>query len=246
MKDNFSGHAQTYAQYRPSYPYELGKQLAALAPATELVWDCATGNGQMATVLADHFKKVVATDLSAAQLDHAIKLHNIEYRCEPSHTSSLANHSADAVVVAQAVHWFPFDAFYNEVLRVVRPGGLVALLGYPLLEPMHPAVQNALLHFYEITVGPYWDPERRLLDDEYTAIPFPFEEIPFEPVYMRYNWDLPTIVGYLNSWSAVQHYIKQHGLNPVDAFEHELEMVWPKNQEKIGVLFKIVGRLGRV
>ena len=245
MKDNFSKHSDTYANFRPTYPYKLGKWLASQCSATNTVWDCATGNGQMATVLADHFNKVIATDLSANQIAHATPAANIEYRCEPAHQSSLSDHSVDAVVIAQAIHWFDFEAFYREVRRVVRPGGIIAAVGYGLLEPAHPAVLNAMLHFYSLTVGPYWDPERHYIDEEYTTIPFPFEEIPFEEQYMTYHWDKSTLLGFLRSWSAVQHYINKNGNDPVDLFEQELDMVWP-DTETVPMIFKIIGRIGRV
>ncbi len=245
MKDNFSRNSDAYAQYRPKYPDTLAQWIAEQAPGKGLVWDCATGNGQMATVLANHFDRVVATDLSSKQLELAVPAPKVEYRCEPAHQSSLPDHSADAVVVAQAFHWFDFDAFYSEVRRVLRPGGLIAIVGYPLMEPEHPAIQNALLHFYNITVGPYWDPERNYLEEEYVSIPFPFDEIPFEERYVTYQWDMDTMIGFLNSWSAVSHYINERGTNPVRTFIPELEMVWPKG-EKTKMHFKIVGRVGRV
>jgi hypothetical protein len=53
------------------------------------------------------------------------------------------------------------------------------------------------------------------------------------------------MIGFLNSWSAVQHYIEKNGINPVTAFEDELRMVWPKD-EKVVISFKMVGRMGRV
>jgi hypothetical protein len=114
-----------------------------------------------------------------------------------------------------------------------------------LVEPDHPAIQNALLHFYSITVGPYWDPEREHIEEEYVNIPFPFEEIPYEERYVSYYWDMDTMIGFLNSWSAVSHYINERGSNPVRNFIPELEMVWPKH-EKARVHFKFVGRVGRV
>jgi SAM-dependent methyltransferase len=245
MKDNFSGRSDAYANFRPSYPPALAAAIAAQSPANHLVWDCATGNGQMAKLLANHFQQVIATDISANQLALATQLPNIEYRQESSHQSTLLDHSVDAVVIAQAIHWFDFDVFYKEVRRVVRPGGIIAVVGYPLLEPRHPAIQNALLHFYSITIGPYWDNERHFLDEEYETIPFPFEELPFDEQYMLYQWDIETMIGFLNSWSAVQHYIDKNGNNPVTAFEEELRMVWPQG-EKVGISFKIVGRMGRV
>jgi hypothetical protein len=72
FKDHFSAVAASYARYRPGYPAVLFETLAGLAPARDLAWDCATGNGQAALHLAEHFARVVATDLSQEQLGRAI------------------------------------------------------------------------------------------------------------------------------------------------------------------------------
>lgn len=53
--DYFSTQAADYAAYRPHDPPELFASRAALAPARDLAWDCATGSGQAAVGLADHF-----------------------------------------------------------------------------------------------------------------------------------------------------------------------------------------------
>lgn len=245
VKDNFSTQAATYAAFRPSYPDALAARLAALAPSQHTVWDCATGNGQMAVLLANYFQQVIATDISEKQLAQAIQKPNIDYRKESAHQSSLPDHSVDAVVIAQAIHWFPFDDFYKEVRRVVRPEGIIAALGYPLLTVDNPTINALIWDFYTHKVGPYWDAERRHLDEDYRTIPFPFEEIPFEEALMTYQWTLPTILGYLNSWSAVQHYIRQEGHNPVDEIAVELGRYWPEGGS-VEVTFRIVGRVGVV
>ena len=80
MKDNFSIQSAAYARFRPGYPETLLEHICAQCSGFEAAWDCATGNGQIAAVLADHFRQVGATDLSENQLKNAIPKPNIYYR----------------------------------------------------------------------------------------------------------------------------------------------------------------------
>jgi trans-aconitate methyltransferase len=112
--DHFSAHAAHYARHRPSYPPELFAWLAAQAPARELAWDCATGNGQAALALAEHFQRVHATDFSAEQLAQATPHPRVGYLQAPAETSGLAAQSCDLVTVAQALHWFCHERFFAE------------------------------------------------------------------------------------------------------------------------------------
>jgi hypothetical protein len=50
--DHFGSVAGAYAHYRPTYPAPLFAWLAAVAPARQRAWDCATGTGQAAVALA--------------------------------------------------------------------------------------------------------------------------------------------------------------------------------------------------
>jgi riboflavin synthase len=71
FKDHFSTASDRYAAHRPDYPPELFDWLASLCPQHDLAWDCATGNGQAALGLTTHFRRIVASDASAAQIRHA-------------------------------------------------------------------------------------------------------------------------------------------------------------------------------
>ncbi len=113
FKDHFSGHAGQYARFRPQYPEALFSYLALLAPARELAWDCATGNGQAAIGLAAHFERVIATDASSQQIESAEPHSRVEYRVAPAENSRLPADSVDLVTVAQAVHWFDVPAFFT-------------------------------------------------------------------------------------------------------------------------------------
>ncbi|HEY6066574.1 MAG TPA: class I SAM-dependent methyltransferase, partial [Thermoanaerobaculia bacterium] len=175
--DHFSGVAGAYAEHRPRYPDRLFEWVAGLAPRRELAWDCATGNGQAALGLADHFERVIATDASPAQIAAAVPHPRVEYRVAPAESSGLAAESADVVTVGQALHWFDRPAFYAEVRRVLRPGGVLAAWTYGHCLLGDPSADAAMRRFYSETVGPCWPPERALVDEGYRSIELPFEEI---------------------------------------------------------------------
>jgi hypothetical protein len=71
MKDNFSFESDKYAKFRPRYPAEFFDFLNTVTPIKENAWDCATGNGQIASELATTFKQVNATDISGSNFGHS-------------------------------------------------------------------------------------------------------------------------------------------------------------------------------
>src|SRR4051812_23175783 len=103
FKDNFSKQSDLYAKYRPHYPIDLYRFLASLTQDHELAWDCGTGNGQAAVDLAKFYRQVIATDPSSEQLKHAIPRQNIIYKNEKAEQSSLLPHSADLLMIANAL-----------------------------------------------------------------------------------------------------------------------------------------------
>ena len=121
--DQFSRVSADYARFRPRYPRELFVWIATLVDCHQLAWDCATGNGQAAIGLADHFAHVEATDASTEQLRHAMPHPHITYRHAQADASGLETASANVVSAAQALHWLPHERFYAEVKRVLAPKG---------------------------------------------------------------------------------------------------------------------------
>src|SRR5262245_28196126 len=110
--------SEAYLKSRPSPPPVLINYLAGLAPARGCAWDCGTGNGQVAVVLADRFDQVIATDIAAGPLEHAVQRKNVEYRQAPAERSSIPSGSVDLIVAGQAAHWFAHHGFFSEVNRV--------------------------------------------------------------------------------------------------------------------------------
>lgn len=244
MKDNFSAQSDLYKKFRPTYPPALFEYVLSFVKTKAWAWDCGTGNGQVAGILADHFNKVYASDISQAQLDNAVKKDNIEYVLCPAEKTPFLDQTFDLITVAQAFHWFDFNRFFEEVRRVIKPGGVVAVWGYALLtidEKIDPVISK----FYKEVVGPYWDFERKYLEDRYSTIPFPLDDVQQQEFAIETPWNLSHLLGFLNSWSSVQNYIRQHTSNPVDLIVDELNKNWPADTVK-KVIFPVFLKLGKV
>lgn len=235
-KDHFSHASDDYRRWRPLYPDELFSWLASLAPARDLAWDCATGSGQAAGALAAHFVRVVATDASSAQIAEAEPYDRVEYRVAPAERCELGDGAVDLVTVAQALHWFDVPRFHDEARRVLRPGGVIAEWGYGLArvdEGIDDGIGDVVRHFSEVTVGPYWPPERTLVEEGYASLPFPFERISAPPMAMHAHWDLGRFLAYLGTWSSVARCRRETGSDPLPALAARLEPRWGTGEREI-------------
>ena len=245
FKDHFSRVAAQYASFRPRYPAELFDYLAGLAPARSLVWDCACGTGQASIDLAARFDAVIATDASEQQITHAQPHPRIQYRVAPAEKSGIEPDSVDLATVAQAVHWFDHEAFYAEVRRVLRPGGVLAVWGYGSGHLDDPAPDGVFTEFLSQTVGPFWPPERHLVEEGYRSLPFPFPAIEPPDFGMFQDWTLEQLLGYARSWSATARYIDRHGVDPVAGFAARLAPLWGDPQRRRRLTWPLAIRIGR-
>jgi len=225
MKDNFSDQSKAYAQFRPRYPAELFEWLFTLVNKKDTAWDCGTGNGQVAGVLADHFTNVFATDISQQQLNEAVQQKNIHYSVQPAEKTSFTDDQFDLITIAQAIHWFQFDTFYTEAKRTLQPDGIIAAIGYGPVQT-EISLQEIITRFYTKIIGPYWDAERHYIDEGLQTIPFPFEEIKTPQFTMVYEWSFEQLIGYIGTWSAVKHYAKQNQSDPVLLIKDQLQSAW--------------------
>ena len=242
--DHFSRRAADYAAFRPTYPPELFAWLARLTPARRAAWDCATGSGQAAIGLADHFAHVEATDASASQIAHGRPHPRVSYRQAPAEASGLADDSVQLVAVAQALHWLDVDAFYAEAERVLVPGGVLATWSYGSASLDDPALSALFATFEHETMGPWWPPERRHILEAYRTIPFPFREVAPPAVTLRRDWTLDELVGYVSSWSAVDRYLRESGDDPVSELRARLATRWGDPARRRAVRWPLALRVG--
>ncbi|MEP6687683.1 MAG: class I SAM-dependent methyltransferase [Gemmatimonadales bacterium] len=245
FSDHFSAVAEAYAAARPTYPPALFEHLASLAPARGHAWDCAAGNGQATLGLAAQFARVTATDASEAQIAQAPSRTGITWRVGLAHESGLPDASVDLVTVAQALHWIDLPSFYEEVRRVVVPGGLLAVWCYGIQRVEDEATDRRLEDFYGTVVGPYWAPERTLVETGYRSVPFPFDELPVPAFEMRHDWLLDELLAYIRTWSATAAFIEARGFDPVSPLGRELAPSWGPSDIRRCVRWPLSLRIGR-
>jgi SAM-dependent methyltransferase len=241
--DHCSLQAERYARFRPTYPPALFEFLASVAPARNLAWDCATGNGQAAVGLALHFEQVLATEPSPRQLASRTPHPRVAYVRSTAADSGLASGAAALLTVAQALHWFAGEPFFREARRVLEPGGIVAAWAYNLLT-VSAEVDSPIHAFEREVVGPYWPPERCYFRQGYHTVPFPFVELPAPTFAMEHDWTLDDALGYLSTWSSVVRYRIQRGQDPLPALAEELAPRWGDGRRRVS--FPLLLRLGRV
>lgn len=233
FQDHFSTQAASYAIARPTYPAALYEHLLGLVGPGARVWEAACGSGQATADLAARFAHVHASEPSAAALTLAPRLANVDYAQAPAERCALADASVELVVVAQALHWFDPAAFLAEVDRVLRPGGVLAVWCYQdVLLPIEFGLAHAP---FAAQIHDYWPPQRRLIDEAYASMAWPFTELPAPDFELQADWDLTRLLEYFRSYSAVARYRAEHGNDPVAVLAPALAEVWgdPTNPRRI-------------
>jgi hypothetical protein len=244
-KDLFSTQSKAYAQFRPSYPHELFDYILQFVQQRKCAWDCATGNGQAAKVLAEYFEKVEASDLSESQINNAVPKTNIQYRICPAEQTPFADNSFDLITVAQAYHWIHWKKFHDEARRVGKNNSVITVWGYNNFTTDDDKLNQLLHHFYYDIVFSYWDAERRHVEKNYESVEFNFDLLPAQSFGTDLIYTKEHLIGYLQSWSAVQNYIKANDSSPVGLIMNDLDSIW-KEEETKKVHFPIFLKIGRI
>ncbi|EID17006.1 methyltransferase [Mycobacterium xenopi RIVM700367] len=124
---SFGSEAAAYERGRPSYPPEAIDWL--LPTGAHDVLDLGAGTGKLTTRLVERGLDVVAVDPIPEMLDVLSKsLPDTPALLGTAEEIPLPDNSVDAVLVAQAWHWFDPARAIPEVIRVLRPGGRLGLV----------------------------------------------------------------------------------------------------------------------
>ncbi|KAF8377084.1 hypothetical protein HHK36_030457 [Tetracentron sinense] len=207
--------------------------------------------------VAEYYEQVIGTDVSEAQLKHAMSHPRVRYIHTPLSISDDelvlllgGEGSVDLVTAAEAVHWFDLPNFYSIVTRLLRkPGGILAVWGYND-SAISPAIDSALKRFRETTL-PFRDPNIRNLFDGYRTLPFPFESVGLgsegEPLLLDMPMELSFdgLLRMLMSSSAVAT-AKDRGVELLsEGVVKELESAWGGRSLIRNVIYKAFMLVGK-
>lgn len=130
-------HALAYAKYRPTYGKNIIDALVTFCQEGPnrlgLAIDVGCGSGQSTRILSEYFDRVIGIDVSAEQINQIKneEQSNISYKVATGEELSFQKeNSTDLVTSAQSFHWLNHADFFEEVDRVLRPGGHLVIYGY--------------------------------------------------------------------------------------------------------------------
>lgn len=207
----FDGHSSVrYSRTRPMYPAELYYWLSHQVTTSGVVWDCACGTGQASVDLAAYFNQVEASDISESQITSASPHRRVNYQVCSAEKTPYPDNYFDAVCVAHALHWFDLEAFWPEVHRVLKPGGLFVCWGYNWLQ-VGEAEDQAISESVLSHLTDYWPAQSRLLWNQYRDIEFPFPLLESPRFELKCHWSLAQTMDFIRTWSASQLKIQEHG-----------------------------------
>lgn len=135
MARGFDSWADEYDRFRPGYPDEVFETIAAKLqlPPTPLVVDLGAGTGRASLAMAALGWRVTAVEPGRTMLEvlresaseDGLLVSTIQANAE---ATGLDPTSVDLVTAAQAFHWFDQDAALEEIARILKPGGGLALI----------------------------------------------------------------------------------------------------------------------
>ncbi|NXM68745.1 TMT1 methyltransferase, partial [Serilophus lunatus] len=217
------GHAAVYQKYRFAPGKELQQTILSYlqekkAIPAELVVDVGCGSGQGTLFLAEHFQKVVGTDISEAQIQEArdsTSVPNISYLVCPAEELPFQDGSVGVLTSFTAAHWFDIGRFMSEAQRVLRPGGCVAISTYTVdmsLRYGHCSQQLTRI-FRECwdQILKYSHNRLKFVLENYKEI---FEALPFPDkkritdIYDKIPMTVEGVLGYMESASPYQTFMK--------------------------------------
>ncbi|XP_020576118.1 putative methyltransferase DDB_G0268948 [Phalaenopsis equestris] len=276
MANLFRKQAQSYATARPTYPLELFRYIASKCPGRRLAWDAGTGSGQAAASLSagpgrgnaaaslsSIFDSVIATDVSPEQLSHTpSQIPNIRFILTPPFLPLADLHrlvappaSIDLITVAQALHWFDLPTFFAQARSMLSPGGVLAAWCYTraVIDDGRSRADEIYREIYAES-GPYWAEERKMVEEGYVGVEFPFRAVEGEegtgPV-VRFATEremtAADFLEYVRSWSAYQT-AREKGVELLtDEVKEELGRARGDDGEETKLVrFPISLRIGRI
>eukprot|EP00357_Protocruzia_adherens_P007838 CAMPEP_0115005334 /NCGR_PEP_ID=MMETSP0216-20121206/19791_1 /TAXON_ID=223996 /ORGANISM="Protocruzia adherens, Strain Boccale" /LENGTH=262 /DNA_ID=CAMNT_0002371603 /DNA_START=98 /DNA_END=886 /DNA_ORIENTATION=+ len=207
-EDPFGPRAQIYSQFRNWDPAILTK-LAEVVPSGDICIDVATGTGQLVPTLASTHKRVIACDYSEKQVEKAKETLSetypncsFEVRTAENFGDLAEPGTVDTITVGEAFHWFNQEKFWEQVARVLKPEGTVAILGYSTCIFDDAELDAAHDEFHK-KLAPFWEFDQQYLQKEYEGTNWPFDSVEKVQHIKKYEGPVDHLFGFISTWSAL-------------------------------------------
>ncbi|KAM3916141.1 putative methyltransferase [Leptodactylus fuscus] len=202
--------------------------------ALEMAVDIGCGTGRYTIPLAPHFKKVLGIDISESQINVAKQYNsadNVSYMVAPAEKLPLKEASVDLVTAGLTAHWFTFDKFANEAVRVMKTKGFLALHSF---HPTFHIEYKDLSHDLNVAMSEVWDILFRHEDkninkhmfDQYEEI---FEAIPLKDkewilnIPVTCQMSVLDILGFFRSCYMFEAFVEKDALKAEEFFKKTQE-----------------------
>ena len=207
------------------------------AGKTDVCLDVGTGPGLVARAMGRYFAAVKGIDPGEGMLAEAARINqksgvkNVEYeQASAEDMPNIKDHSVDAIVSAQAAHWFRHGEAGQEFARVLRRDGTLAIWVYEGLVVQNCPEATRVMRDYADSkgkLGPYWEqPGRSVLRSKMRSIEFSsdlwkdvqrLEYQPSSPTLgagapriVHYRVPISMLMQYFRTWSAFRRWQDVH------------------------------------
>jgi len=233
--------AKLYFEFRPKYTNEIVNNILSYVRKDnrKLYVDVACGSGQLTELISPYFDDSIGVDQSFAQLKEAPKS-KILYLPGSAFELPIESDSVDLITVAQGLHWFlPYDNFFAEVERALKPGGVFVAVGYCFSKLKNEKVNIISRKFYFDILGShlspgdkgcFWDTNRPTIDSYYSDIPFPKEAITTKLSDQK-SISIKHYINYLKTLSAYRTLLRSGQTDPMPQIQSELMEALETNNE---------------
>ena len=147
-KELFNCKSDDYARFRPSYPLIAIEWLKTKVSGEEVV-DIGAGTGIFTQLLSQLFQQVSAVEPNEDMRKKFMQfLPEIPCSAASGEATLYPENSVDLITVAQAFHWLDEEKFKTEAMRILRPGGKVAIVWNTTLNNDFTSERNRICRKY--------------------------------------------------------------------------------------------------
>lgn len=145
-------YADIYDYARPQIPDEAISRICSyLSWQPRCVVDLGCGTGLSCEKWCSYSEEVIGVDIRPDLLSVATKKKHpgLRFLCADASSACLPERCADIVICSQAFHWMNTIETLNQVNRILRPGGVFAILDYEIMPMGNYAIEKCFFDFVQ-------------------------------------------------------------------------------------------------